>query len=959
MKSLTIMSFTDKWNDVKSEVEKILDGPSAIVSKTTRLGFTTSASMRASEKKFRLLHVKPTNKINETLEKASDDFIPIYGHKRCQLLQDEEEDLLLELPLSLPGECPRGPGGCDKYPECDMTRAWFEKAAVESMSYQKLVTLAFSTVYNKDSEAARIRSQLNDVDIVLLDESHEISMDNVPAVEMGLGAVSRLPPEFEYLFDVQQKFMALRDMIREERAIELIEEIRKNSKLSEAYLTQWYPNENAINNETLTYAFCDLRKLARNRASFGIKDDDIRLLFNIVSLMSCNEITLNLVRTSHGDVWSIKGRPNNTSPTWRNAIRIFLRDVCPQAKVFFVSGTQFEKYPGMFQEIAGRPLANICMKDVKRNNSKMTIFPGKWSYSSTIMPGKNPHTGDTKRAKQEILDILVKHPGEPVYIICFNIMVYNRIKSIMKTVSLPEGSIIDYYRSPNSIGVSCEARIGIAIGIANTPLNSCDFCTSSFEESQSLRLQNIHAATWQAWSRIKDPEGKVDSVLYCIGVRANEVSDIIRQGSNRKVVSGKVTMDEELPRPNIMQEPKTKISLEPRKCSVDNYLGDRVSIDDRLKEALSSEKVCSCKKTQLFYIYYNICKKVGKICIYDTKAYLSDENLLEKNLVAFYSLILSRTDKIGLQDKEKKYNAKTQEYYNGYVVKAPEILLEDLIIKHLKGQETLALTPFDSSNECIWCAADFDDHKGDTSRIDDVKALTTLCAEKNIPYFVLRSGSHTGHHVWILLEPTDTYTAYKFIRQLIHDAPIPNKTEIEMFPKNKQANTKKGTVKGYGSQLKLPCAFNWKANKRSQFVDPVTLEPVDHIEITHVLRLRRVPDVIPTKTRVSECIAPHELIPSGEIRPCLLEAIEQQLTGGDGHQTRVAIAAEAIASGLEREEIIDLFRSQADFDYERSAYQVEFAINKQYKRWKCSTIKEMCGKYIDCANCPKILGVTA
>ena len=87
------------------------------------------------------------------------------------------------------------------------------------------------------------------------------------------------------------------------------------------------------------------------------------------------------------------------------------------------------------------------------------------------------------------------------------------------------------------------------------------------------------------------------------------------------------------------------------------------------------------------------------------------------------------------------------------------------------------------------------------------------------------------------------------------------------------------------------------------------------------------------------------------MRPCLVKALEQELTGGAGHMTRVAICHEAINAGMDRESVIELFSSQADFVYETTAGQVDYAIAQKYKKWRCDTIHDKCAQFIDCENC--------
>lgn len=73
-------------------------------------------------------------------------------------------------------------------------------------------------------------------------------------------------------------------------------------------------------------------------------------------------------------------------------------------------------------------------------------------------------------------------------------------------------------------------------------------------------------------------------------------------------------------------------------------------------------------------------------------------------------------------------------------------------------------------------------------------------------------------------------------------------------------------------------------------------------------------------------------------RPCILEALKQQLTNGNGHLMRLAIAGEYKRLGYSDTKIVDLFRSQNDFDYNISKVQVESVDSG--KTANCQSIKE-------------------
>jgi len=76
-----------------------------------------------------------------------------------------------------------------------------------------------------------------------------------------------------------------------------------------------------------------------------------------------------------------------------------------------------------------------------------------------------------------------------------------------------------------------------------------------------------------------------------------------------------------------------------------------------------------------------------------------------------------------------------------------------------------------------------------------------------------------------------------------------------------------------------------------------------------------------------------------EPRPCIQAALQRQLTGSSGHQMRLCIAAELKLYNFTEEEIIELFTTQRDFNYEKSKNQVKSA--DPTKTLTCKTIKNL------------------
>lgn len=92
---------------------------------------------------------------------------------------------------------------------------------------------------------------------------------------------------------------------------------------------------------------------------------------------------------------------------------------------------------------------------------------------------------------------------------------------------------------------------------------------------------------------------------------------------------------------------------------------------------------------------------------------------------------------------------------------------------------------------------------------------------------------------------------------------------------------------------------------------------------------------------------------SKNIRPCIVEALKKQLTGGNGHKMRLSVAAELKRDGHNSEEqIIDLFRGQTDFNYSETAKGVLSADPTRTAR--CDTIKVygFCLYSDDMLSCP-------
>jgi len=132
---------------------------------------------------------------------------------------------------------------------------------------------------------------------------------------------------------------------------------------------------------------------------------------------------------------------------------------------------------------------------------------------------------------QKVEDYEIKYPG--IQFICMKKNTSGWLKQSLKDRGcLPH---TDYYRSDTSLGVANNDRRCVLVGPATSPINAFDGVSKNYEESQKRRINNNHAALWQAISRFKDPAGEVTSHVHCIGITEAELKIALTWGKGRHI----------------------------------------------------------------------------------------------------------------------------------------------------------------------------------------------------------------------------------------------------------------------------------------------------------------------------------------------------------------------------------------------------------------------------------------
>jgi hypothetical protein len=298
--------------------------------------------------------------------------------------------------------------------------------------------------------------------------------------------------------------------------------------------------------------------------------------------------------------------------------------------------------------------------------------------------------------------------------------------------------------------------------------------------------------------------------------------------------------------------------------------------------------------------------------------------------------------------------------------------------KMLSGDVAVATYPLGQDNLTTQCAFDFDNHDGNTPALPRLRVAKYFIEEVlGLQAIPESTGSPDSYHLWIPIVPTPPAIVHDFLKavlaELKKEYPDLAWHGTEVFPKTKNKN------RALGIPLKLSLSINNKSGKRSEILGD-DLEPVDAVYITKLAELQQPEEVavviagrsyIPVRTTtatMNQSLSPRcssqSLGPRccsyHSMRPCIAAAINKQLNGGEGNFMRVAVVRELLANGYGREEIIDVFSVQNDFDRSTTAYHVDKLIetSDEYGIWKCQTLQDQCPSFVDCDRCPLVADST-
>lgn len=224
-------------------------------------------------------------------------------------------------------------------------------------------------------------------------------------------------------------------------------------------------------------------------------------------------------------------------------------------------------------------------------------------------------------------------------------------------------------------------------------------------------------------------------------------------------------------------------------------------------------------------------------------------------------------------------------------------LTPEVVRDHLSGRRTIGVYQIRAQDNTVsWACFDIDGVEGTEVALRALyQTVTRECPREA----VLVEKSRRGYHLWVFFDPpVPAPFAYAWGRKLAQETKIPTSTRVrdlhvEIFPKQTRA-----TEDSPGSLVKLPLGIHQLSGKRTEFVDPETLQVVPAESALDSLRPWSPPKELLTSVQVPEQ-RPQLAAPlfEGDL-PCWSRIGEGKIPEGARHLTALAFACHLRDKGL-------------------------------------------------------------
>jgi len=937
----------DKRMQTAFYIYQNLEAGSYLIHKTTRAGCTTALVAESMNRDEQFLCVVPTNWIADKTvvadsKKYSDldnaDVIHIPANHEClfnKMLCEECPDLKKLPILPLAGTCSK----CAQFDDCQVTAILRRPDAKGFVvTYKKLAALMMASENRPNAMAEKVLDILKTSKNIILDEVHEIQFGDVTSItvyddfffnRVNLDKYFLMLPNFKYLARVVSQFHLINTDPKIKTAIHEVLGGAQDENYWKHHLTKSLsnPSPGIVDGENETKvivgAYNEIIELTKEREKYSLEMNDVLDLYTMLSIVMSKVISVNAIR----DQGIIKVNLSAVDQTAIKMVQSYTMSMQSENRRIFLTSATICSYDYGKMFMGGVKPTKISFGvggDPMNTNSKMLILADSKKYYAI---GRESMYNKRDEIVNKVIEILSRWGDDDCIIITLNTREAQKLEKALKEAGHPHG--VTYYKAPEMMGVSSDARIMIAIGIANKPSNAFDVITTNTDESKRMLTESIHCDTWQAWSRVKDSGGKVQSLVFALGVTVEECEALTTWGYDRSL-----KIDERV------NGQKKLIHISCEKGSITRPLIVKCKNFQEMTKEGSLHKLCKLfpEKHEKPPIYNNIggfCKKTGESLHSSTE---------------LIKLILNRPDAYAMQNP------------NGGYFKVKNPVSDAIIEKHLEGSLTIGAYQFNLDNQVKWICFDIDSHapknveeteldiqKRNDRAESDVERMCNYLTSIDVPFLLEKSGSPHSYHIWVFVDPVDGKKAKQFGMDIKKETGI----DCEVFPKQEKIGKD-----GYGNLVKVPLATHQIHKSKSQImVNGAFVREFDELKI-EILDLSgyEVREDKPVKKIESKPVLKPVVRINGEIqrdvRPCIKEALTKQLTGTQGHFMRISIVREYYNSGIhDPEELIKLFKGQADFDYNESRRGVMSIIVKESKSVRCDRLRVDGSNFVNCDGC--------
>lgn len=524
---------------------------SYLIYKTTRAGVTTSLVAESLNRREAITLIAPTKRIGREIannietytENKNARIIVTRSSKECPINQEKirkfpDLDELSTIPL--PENCTE----CKEYNICPNTLlARVDKVDLIVMTHDKGSATILSEFTSELS--AIMLEKINQSKNILFDECHKLEFENKATVQIKrLYNNEFVNTDFSKYENVGQhksikkvidKFNSI---ISHPLVLDAIKKVESDSQtksiftkhLSVPVIFHDLTGSLKETNKMLKVGvFEELVDLMIERESHNLDVRDVKLIESILSIAVANTVSINAIKSNDNTVINISAIDSIKT----DSLRSFIMSMQSGKRVILTSATigSFD-YGKMF--INGiKPHQLIWGKggDPYNTNSKMLILADKFNLSHI---GRNSFDKRKSEIVDRILEIRNKFPDTKIIAMSKTEAIAIRKELEIRGKYLTDEEI-DYYNSDKAIGVESRRRTLIIVNLAYKPTNTYDPVTDSVDESFKMWTECVHADSWQAISRVKDPDGIFPSCVFAIGVNFDDCVDIATWGKNRSI----------------------------------------------------------------------------------------------------------------------------------------------------------------------------------------------------------------------------------------------------------------------------------------------------------------------------------------------------------------------------------------------------------------------------------------